>query len=496
VTKLKRQPRKARSRPAASRGSHPGRFGAPATRNFADAIVEFSADAIAAIDRTGKFISWNKGAEQLYGYTAKEIIGQSVSRLIPPDRVDELSRKLKQVRRGKKIVGYETVRLRKDGQQRDVSITISPIRSAAGVIIGSSAVFRDITEHKQAMQSLQDSEHRISSIVENLADCLITIDERGMIESVNPAATTVFGFRPAELIGCNVQMLMPPPARNEHDQHISRYLRTGRARIIGARRELQGQRKDRTVFPIELTVSECAIGGRRKFIGIIRDITERKRLEGEIQHISEIEKQRLGRDLHDGLSQQLTAVRLLASDLESALVERSLPEARDAARIVRELEQAGRQTHDLARGLFPVVLQRGSIVPALQELAATVADLFRIKCEVAAPRDIRLADPVAARQLYRIAQEAINNAIKHSHGHHVWVQLVECKGRIILTVKDDGVGISKKALKYTDMGLRIMQYRAGILHADLTVTRARGGGTLVTCSFAHPTVNLPLEREP
>lgn len=326
------------------------------------AIIEFSSDAISAVDLTGKYMSWNKGAEQMYGYTADEVLGRSVSMLIPPDRVDELPALLKQTRQGQVLVGYQTVRVRKDGQRLDVSLTLSPMRAADGRLIGSSAV--------------------------------------------------------------------------------------------------------------------------------ARDITERKRLETEIQHISEIEKQRLGQDLHDGLSQQLTGIRYLAVALEDSLKEKSLPDAGDAAKLIRELKIAATQTHDLAHGLFPVELRIGGLWTAFQQLAASTTNLFKISCRVVGSPKVHITDVDLARQLYRIVQEATHNAAKHSQGKHIVIQLVDRRGQITLTVKDDGQGIVPNTLRKPGMGLRIMQYRASLIGANLKIARAPGGGTLVTCNLPPPTAAI------
>ena len=247
-----------------------------------------------------------------------------------------------------------------------------------------------------------------------------------------------------------------------------------------------GQRFDAalTVSPVRNPAGEII-----RSSSIPRDITERKRLEAEIPRISEAEKQRLGRDLHDGLTQQLTGVRYLATTLQAALVKKAAPEAAVAANIVRELTTATRQTRNLVQGLVPVVLPGGDIVPAIQELATTVTSLFKISCRVIAPRELHLADEAAARQLYRIAQEAITNAAKHSHGKHITVRLVKQRNQLVLTVRDDGIGLPKTISEPTGLGLRIIQYRAGLLNARLKIARAPGGGTLVTCAFAIPTTN-------
>src|SRR5437660_9630640 len=159
---------------------------------------------------------------------------------------------------------------------------------------------------KLAEAALRDREERLRAILETAVEGIITIDERGIIESLNPAAEKIFGYEAQEVVGKNVKVLMPTLYRDEHDGYLANYLRTGRARIIGIGREVVGLRKDGTVFPMDLSVSEVRLGDRRLFTGMVRDLSERKRLEQEILEISDREKRRIGQDLHDSLGQLLT----------------------------------------------------------------------------------------------------------------------------------------------------------------------------------------------
>jgi diguanylate cyclase (GGDEF)-like protein/PAS domain S-box-containing protein len=145
----------------------------------------------------------------------------------------------------------------------------------------------EIDQHKQAEAALRDSEVRLRSIVETAADGIIVIDARGHIEAFNPAAERLFGFTAGEMLGQSVKHLMPAPECNEHDGYIARYLTTGVKRILGVGREVRGQRRDGSVFPIELMVTEMHIGGERKFTGMVRDISKRKQAEAALQQANE-----------------------------------------------------------------------------------------------------------------------------------------------------------------------------------------------------------------
>jgi two-component system sensor kinase FixL len=247
------------------------------------AIVESSDDAIISKDLTGIVLTWNAGAERLYGYTAEEIKGRSISELMPEGQQDELATILDRIRAGKHVEHYETLRRTRDGRVVDVSLTISPIRDARGVIVGASTVARDVTARKRTDAALRASEARWRSIVESAVDGIIVINALGRIEAFNPGAERLFGYRESDVMGRNVSMLMPPPYREEHDGYLSNYLATGVQKVIGIGREVTALRQDGTKFPVHLSVGEMTGGGERKFTGILHDLSARVRLEEQFR---------------------------------------------------------------------------------------------------------------------------------------------------------------------------------------------------------------------
>ncbi len=338
-------------------------------------------------------------------------------------------------------------------------------------------------ERRQAQAALRDSEARLRAILETAVEGIITIDERGIIESVNAAAERIFGFPAAQLVGQNVSRLMPSPYRDEHDGYLANYLHTGEAKIIGIGREVAGQRKDGTIFPMDLSVSEVRLADRRLFTGFVRDVTERKHLEKEISEISNREQQRIGQDLHDGLCQQLAGIELMCEVVAQKLAAKSKAEAGRVSEIARHVRESITHTRGLARGLSPVELVADGFMSALQELAADVQKLFHIECHFECAEPVLIGNNAAATHLFRIAQEAINNAVRHGKAKRVVMSLKSGGNKIALTVSNDGLGFPKELRKSTGMGLRIMTYRAGMIGATLEVRRANGGGTVVACTF-------------
>ena len=190
------------------------------------------------------------------------------------------------IRADQRVAHHETRRLTKDGRELDISLTVSPIKDSAGQILGASTIARDITERKRVEQALRGSEARWRAIVESAVDGIVVIDARGNVEAFNRAAERLFGYAAHEVVGRNVNMLMPAPYHDEHDGYLARYRATGVQKIIGVGREVTGLRKDGGAFPLHLSVGEVLIEGESKFTGILHDLTERVQLETRLREQS------------------------------------------------------------------------------------------------------------------------------------------------------------------------------------------------------------------
>lgn len=250
------------------------------------AIADASGDAIIVKDLDGVILTWSRGAERLYGYTADEMTGRSVAALTPAGQTDDLGGILDRIKAGNSV-NHDATRQAKDGRQVDVSLTVLPVSDSAGRIVGAVSIERDLTAQKRTKLGQQTSELRWRAIVESAVDGIVVIDAKGRIEAFNPAAERLFGYKEREVLGRNVTALMPPPYRDEHDGYLTRYLSTGAARIIGIGREVAGLRRDGTVFPLHLSVGEVSIAGEKKFTGILHDLTERVELEARLRSSEE-----------------------------------------------------------------------------------------------------------------------------------------------------------------------------------------------------------------
>lgn len=209
-----------------------------------------------------------------------------------------------------------------------------------------------------------------------------------------------------------------------------------------------------------------------------------QRLEREIIEISEREQRRIGRDLHDGLCQYLAATGCAAAALRTDLLRQGLPkEAAVAEELAELLENGVVQTRDLARGLVPVPMDEAGLPFALEGLAASVARLQNIDCSFRVQGEVKIGDTSAATHLYRIAQEAINNATRHGHANQIRIALRAAGSLATLSVTDNGRGLSKTSNDSPGLGLSIMRYRARLVGGQLALTEPNEGGTLVACTF-------------
>jgi two-component system, LuxR family, sensor kinase FixL len=350
------------------------------------AIVDSSDDAIISKNLDGIIMTWNVGAEKIFGYTAEEAIGRPVAMLIPEERLDEEPHILGRVRRGERIDHYETVRRRKDGTLINISLTVSPIVNVEGKIIGASKIARDISDRKRLEAEL----------------------------------------------------------RNWHNELESR---------VSA---LKGQ--------------------------LLQEAKERKRLESEVAEAVEAEQLRLGQELHDGLAQELTGIGMLLEVVEQKCKKSSATRARELRRLRAKLASATVNARNLAKGFYPVEIEKHGLLVALQEFAWQTEHAFGISCAVETDdQTLTWLKDAPAIQLFRIAQEAVHNASKHAKAKHILIKLEAKEGKWALTVKDDGIGLCHDLHQTSGMGLRIMQYRARMIKGTCEIRNHKNGGVVFSC---------------
>lgn len=278
-----------------------------------------------------------------------------------------------------------------------------------------------------------------------------------------------------------IERIVHPQDRDRYSQTMERAIREGTPFNF----EYRIVRPDNSVRYVQ-SVGEPVSDARGKvfkIVGTLLDITERRRLEQEILQISELEQRRIGQDLHDGLCQHLAAIELMSQILEQKLSAKSKAAAKRVSEISKQVREAISQTRLLARGLSPVAIESEGLMYALTELADYTGKMFHVTCSFDCEEPVLVHDHVAATHLYRIAQEAISNAIRHGHAKKITISLMETGQQATLAIRDNGSGLPPDSAKGKGMGLRIMRYRAAMICGLLTVQRDVTGGTSVICSI-------------
>jgi len=254
------------------------------------AIVESSEDAIISKTLDGRVLTWNAGAERLYGYTAEEAIGRSMTFLLPPDRPEEENQILAAVRRGERVQQRDTRRMRKDGAIIDVSVTISPIRDRSGNVQGASHVAHNISERKRAEEEIRESEATLRAYLESAAQGVVAVEDDGRIVLVNRKVEEMFGYERGEILGQDLSILVPKSRQATHAGLCMEFFSNPRQRPMGGTYvDLAGQRKGGGEFPIEISLSYVQTKKGVLAMALISDITERVKLEQQLRQTQKLE---------------------------------------------------------------------------------------------------------------------------------------------------------------------------------------------------------------
>lgn len=454
-------------------------------------LVEQAVDGIFLADPTGRYLDVNPAGVRMLGYSVQELRERAVTDVIIPEELPRMPGQFARLDSSESVVSSWVFR-RKNGSTFTGEVVGR--RLPDGRLLGQ---LRDISARRRAEEALQQlnatleervaertaelgsSEERQRAILDTVVDAIVTIDKGGTIVDVNPATERMFGFGRRELLGQNVSMLMPPPYREEHEGYLRSYHRTGVPQIIGKGREVVAQRKDGTVFPIDLAVSELSDLGL--FTGVIHDLTRRKQVEADVLHISERERERAAADLHDGVCQELMGISFQASGM---LPDLQAVDPRLAARLRKlagSIARAAEHTRQVARGMNPMIPAGDGLMDALRQLAETVRQTHRVRCTFQCPEPVLVPEPKVAFQMYRVTQEAIQNAIRHGRATRITIRLTSEAGVLRLVVSNNGSELLLGAAQGEGLGLRTMRYRLGLIGGDLTLARRGRGGVEVRC---------------
>lgn len=350
-----------------------------------------------------------------------------------------------------------------------------------GVALGANLLWRqrdlEYLRHQMAAERERFAlAQRLAHVMKSANDIIVLADDQWRVVEMNDRGVETYGWKPDASGARGVAELFAPEALSDFQTFDQQLRRAGQLLV-----ETQHRRADGSVFPVEVSARRLEINGVPYTLAVIRDVSERKRLERQLVEVSDREQARIGQDLHDGLGQMLVTLGFDLRRLEERLAARGLPEAALASQAAALLDAAITEARGVARGLLAVQLGGDGLAQALRNLAATVNARHSVRCTVECPDSVPLPDNTAATHLFRIAQEAVNNALKHARPRHVAIRVLVTRQQIDLTVSDDGQGLVTDGERPAGMGLHIMAYRARALNARFQVkTSARG--TRVWCS--------------
>jgi PAS domain S-box-containing protein len=492
--------------------------------NLLAAIVGSSDDAIISKSLGGMITSWNKAAERMFGYTAEEAIGRHITLIIPADRRDEEIKILDRLRRGERIDHFETIRVRKDGALLDISLTISPVKDAAGSIVGASKVARDITERRRTERALRESEERFRAIVETTPECVKLVASDGTLLHMNPPGLTVVGAdSPEKVVGKSVYDLIAPHDRDRFRAFNERICRGEKASLEFEMVALDGACRHMETHAAPLRMADGSIVQ----LAVTRDITERvwvqqqlrkseeglrtladqlerqvhsrtrelevrnaevvqqseqlRELSNRLLQTQDDERRHIARELHDSAGQIITALGMnLASMTQHVRKNPMLGKALDDSQtLVQQLNKEIRTTSYL---LHPPLLDENGLPEAirwylhgLMERSGLSVDLDIADGFGRLPSEIELA-------LFRIVQECLTNIHRHSGSKSATIRLSRTADSVALEVKDQGKGIPSEKLDgiraqrsgigITGMRERIRHFNGAIqIHSGPTGTR-------------------------
>lgn len=335
----------------------------------------------------------------------------------------------------------------------------------------------ELESSKARLQERTDEIGRVRNqlrvLLDATADAVVATDTSGRIVTFNKSAVRMFGYAAEEVIGRRIDILLPVEPGNSGAS-----LRA----FIGTPREVMASRRTGARFPALLSVSKTS--DAELLVCCLSDLTVNKALQQEVLRIATLEQQRIGQELHDGLQQELTGLGLLAQNLADELAQRGSADPALASRLAAGVAQANLNVRALARGLVPVPIDAERLPIALAELAKSTQETYKVECRLECFEPIEAPSAAAATHLYRIAQEAVGNAVRHAKSKDIRVRLMREDDGLRLEVADDGTGIPALPAGRAGLGLRLMEHRCALIGGRFAIEPRAGGGTVVSCTVA------------
>jgi PAS domain S-box-containing protein len=493
------------------------------------AIVGSSDDAIVSKNLDGVITSWNKGAERLFGHTAEEAVGKRVTLVIPADRLDEEATILEQLKRGERVEHFETVRIHKDGTLLDISLTISPMRNAAGAVIGASKVARNITERKLAERALRESEERFRAMVDTTPECVKLVTTEGTLLHMNSPGLTMVGADCAEkVVGKSVYDLIAPHDRDRFRSFNERICRGEKGSLEFDMVGLDGvnHRMDTHAAPLRL-----ADGGVVQ-LAVTRDITERVRVQerlrrneeqlriladdlerqvrtrtqeleqrnAEILHqsdqlrqlsnrllqLQENERRHIARELHDSAGQAIAALGMNLASMARHVTKNPIlgKSVEDCQSLVQQLSKEIRTTSYL---LHPPLLDENGLTEAIRWYMQGLTERSGLNIDLDIAENFGRLPTEMEMAVFRIVQECLTNIHRHSGSKTATIRLSRNRESVALEILDEGSGIAAEKLdgiraQRSGVGITGMRERVRHLKGSMEI-HSNGAGTKISVTL-------------
>jgi PAS domain S-box-containing protein len=490
---------------------------AAATQRLLDQLVDNTNALISVRSTDGRYLMVNREFEEVYGIDRGMALGKRSEEFLPEDEARRKYEIDRLVLETGEPVQRET-RIHQNGRERSVLSNRFPLRDTRGRIIAVAGIATDITERKRAEMALEARETELRGVMDNVVDGIITIDDRGTIESFNPAAERIFGYQPAQVLGRNIKMLMPESEQARHDSYIENFLRTGKGKIIGiGPREVTACRKDESSFPMNLAVSVMEIGGKKKFIGVVRDITKQKEAEAEVIASKEKAEQanqaksaflaNMSHELRTPLNAIIGYTEMILEEAEDAEDDAYIPDLRKILSSGRHLLSLINDILDISKieaGRLELSLEEIDYQSLAQEVRTALEPLIekrgnRFSLRADGGPWLGMNDPLRLRQVFL---NLLSNAAKFTENGEISFAL----GRetrpdgdwLTARVSDTGIGMSPEQIgnifedfsqgdssiskKYegTGLGLAISRRIVDLMGGTIEVESAAGEGSSFT----------------
>jgi PAS domain S-box-containing protein len=450
------------------------------------AVIESSDDAIASATFEGIIVSWNTGAQKIYGYTEAEAVGKPISMLVPPELLDEENKILETLKSGDRIEHFETVRVAKTGKRINVSLTISPIKDSTGRTVGISGIARDITERKLAEEALRASEERLRLAQQAARIGTFDWNIRTGVNTWTPELEAMYDLPPGGFGGTQTvfENLVHPDDRAGVIKLVDAAMKSGQP-TKGEWRVVWG---DGSVHWIagRWQAFMDASGEPSKMVGVNIDVTERKLADAALANVSrklieaqEQERTRIGRELHDDIGQRLALLTVQLQRLhEDTLI---LPQVRSRmGELQKQISEIADDIQSLSHELHSAKLQYLGIAAAMRSFCREFGDQQKVEIDFASHDLPSPLESDTSLCLFRVLQEALHNTAKHSGVKHFEVRLWATSDEIHLTVKDSGAGFDREAAKESrGVGLITMEERVKLLKGTLSINSRPKCGTTI-----------------